>query len=131
MVDLLPPLVDRDRLMPYAPDECSLLLSSRGVPCVLPIHRGVPREDAAPSGSAQVHRLINVPDPAPGLFGGEVKQWGASRPAEPVGVEIKLEDRAVEEQGGVSLGAAGSIHDSNFLDYTGEPVFIVKVLFNR
>lgn len=128
-INLLPPSIDSDGLVPDTPNKGCLFLSSFAAPNVLPVNRGVPRKDASPFGLAQVHRLLNIPDPGSRRFGGKLKQGDTSGPAESIRIKVQLKDGAVEEIGGKLLGATEGFYNSDLSDNTGNPILIIQVLF--
>ena len=62
LVSNLPPIIHRNRLVPYAPDKGSFLLGSSSTPSIFPVHICISRKGASPLCSAKVHLNVDVTD---------------------------------------------------------------------
>ena len=89
-VDFPSPIVNRNSLVPNAPDEGRLFLCSSRAPGVLPIHLDVHEEGTSPFHPAKVDRFLIVANPIPGGLRKVLKQGNSAQPFIPVRIKFKL-----------------------------------------
>ena len=87
-INLLAPFIHSNGFVPYTPYEGSFLLRSLSSLGILPVDVSIAKESTAPSGAAEIYRLIHSANPAPSRLGRILEQGGTAWPAIAVGIKI-------------------------------------------